>query len=36
MKMKIQYIKICDIANDLGFYFMKLQKRANKTESKQK
>ena len=35
--MKLQYIIICDIANDLGFYLMKLQKkrRGNKTESKQ-
>lgn len=32
--MKLQYIIICDIANDLGFYLMKLQKKEEEIKLK--
>lgn len=33
--MKLQYIVICDIANDLGFYLMKLQEKEEEIKLKE-
>ena len=33
--MKLQYIIICDIANDLGFYLMKLQEKEEEIKLKE-